>query len=67
LALVPVVREDDGRPKTAIGPSAVLILLCIALRQDAKSATFGIIFFLCGLCAFAGNIPAFGGGSAAPN
>jgi hypothetical protein len=29
-------------------------------RQDAKSAKFGIIIFLCGLCVFAGDIPRFG-------
>jgi len=34
-------------------------------RQDAKNAKFGIIFFLCGLCAFARDNPAFGCGFAA--
>jgi hypothetical protein len=33
-------------------------------RQDAKNAKFGFIFFLCGLCAFARDILAFGYGSA---
>jgi hypothetical protein len=26
-------------------------------RQGAKNATFGQLFFLCGLCVFAGDIP----------
>jgi hypothetical protein len=34
-------------------------------RQDAKNAKFGLVFFLCGLCAFARDIPAFDCGSAA--
>jgi hypothetical protein len=34
-------------------------------RQDAKSAKFGIMNFLCGLCAFARDIPTFGCGIAA--
>jgi len=28
-------------------------------RQDAKNAKFGKYFFLCGLCAFARDIPIF--------
>jgi len=34
-------------------------------RQDAKNAKFGKHFFLCGLCAFARDIPIFGCGFAA--
>ena len=39
--------------------------MTICSRQDAKNAKFGVIFFLCGLRAFAGDIPNFGCGSAA--
>jgi hypothetical protein len=34
-------------------------------RQGAKNAEFGILFFLCGLCVFAGDPPSFGCGSTA--
>jgi hypothetical protein len=34
-------------------------------RQDAKNAKFGKHLFLCGLCAFARDIPIFGCGFAA--
>jgi hypothetical protein len=37
----------------------------IASRQGAKNAKFGVVFFLCGLCAFAGDTPSFGCGYAA--
>jgi hypothetical protein len=34
-------------------------------RQEAKSAKFGIIISLCGLCVFARDIPRFRCGTAA--
>jgi hypothetical protein len=50
------LRKFLGNRKLGFGYSS---------RQDAKSAKFGIIISLCGLCVFARDIPRFGRGFAA--